>query len=93
MVCRLHFSSNSSLRRVFTPSPNRVPSGRTTAARPPVFRSRMMRARKRSAVSLVLNFFGKLVSIPSASTPPKGGLDKMTLTRSLEVHSLYGLAK
>ncbi len=35
-MCRLHSSSSFSLMRVLTPSPNRVPSGRTMAARPPV---------------------------------------------------------
>ena len=34
MVWRLHSSIRCSLSRVFTPSPNREPSGNTTAARP-----------------------------------------------------------
>ena len=35
MVCNSHSVSSRSFRRVFTPSPNKVPSGSTTAARPP----------------------------------------------------------
>ena len=37
MVWRLHSSIRCSLSRVLTPSPNSVPSGSTTAARPPGF--------------------------------------------------------
>src|SRR5215831_15012649 len=42
MVWRLHSSIRCSLSRVFTPSPNRLPSGSTTAARPPDFKIRIM---------------------------------------------------
>ena len=56
-----------------TPSPKSEPSGRTTAARPPGFSRRMIRARNRSAVSRVRKACGKFDSIPSSSRPPKGG--------------------
>ena len=59
MVWRLHSSIRCSLSRVFTPSPNSEPSGSTTAARPPGFSRRMMRARNRSAVSRVRKCGGK----------------------------------
>src|SRR5579871_2440492 len=59
MVWRLHSSMRCSLRRVLTPSPNSVPSGSTTAARPFGLSRRMMRARNRSAVSLVRKWAGK----------------------------------
>jgi hypothetical protein len=58
--------------RVLTPSPNSVPSGSSTAARPSVFSRRAISARNRSAVSLVRKV-GKLFSMPSSSRPPKGG--------------------
>lgn len=43
---------------------------------------RTMSARKRSAVSRVWKCFGKLLSMPSSSLPPKGGLVSTTSTRS-----------
>ena len=52
-VCKLHFVNNSSLIRVFTPSPNKVPSGNTTPARPFFFSNLIIRAKNKSAVSLV----------------------------------------
>jgi hypothetical protein len=85
IVWRLHSSSRCSFSRVFTPSPKSVPSGSTTAARPPGRSKRMMSARNRSAVSRVWNCFGKFPSIPSSSFPPNGGLVRTTSTRSLEV--------
>ena len=42
----------------------------------------MRSTRNRSAVSRVRNSAGKLVSMPSSSMPPKGGLVTMTSTRS-----------
>ena len=41
-----------------------------------------MRARKRSAVSRVWKCLGKLLSMPSSSFPPKGGLVRTMSTRS-----------
>ena len=61
IVWRLHSSIRCSFSRVLMPSPNSVPSGSTTAARPPGFRSRMIRARNRSAVSLRAEMCGKLI--------------------------------
>jgi hypothetical protein len=68
--------------RVLMPSPKSVPSGKTSAARPPGFKSVMIRTRKRSAVSRVRNVPGKLFSMPSSSIPPKGGFVTITSTRS-----------
>ena len=63
---------------VLTPSPNSVPSGNTTAARPfsPVLPQSV--CRNRSAVSRVCISAGKFFSIPSSSVPPNGGLVTMT---------------
>jgi hypothetical protein len=58
------------------------PSGSTIAARPPSLSSSITRTRKRSAVSRVRNSAGKLLSIPSSSIPPNGGLVRMTSTWS-----------
>ena len=69
--------------RVLTPSPKSVPSGSTSPARPPGLSDFMRSTRNRSAVSRVRNSAGKLVSMPSSSMPPKGGLVTMTSTRSL----------
>ncbi len=79
-----------------TPSPNSVPLGTTTAARPPraaglppgtgapATRSlRMMYCRNSSAVSAVCMLGGKLALMPTSSSPPKGGLVRITSTRSL----------
>ena len=59
-----------------------TPTATTTAALPPGRSSRMMSARKRSAVSRVWNCFGKFASIPSSSRPPNGGLERTMSTRS-----------
>ena len=83
IVCRLHSVSNFSLIVVLTPSPNSVPSGSTIAPRPPSFSSVRIKTRNRSAVSRVRNFCGQLVSMPSSSMPPKGGLVTIASTRSL----------
>ncbi len=61
------------------------------AQRPLFFNSFMMSAKNKSAVSLVLNFLGKLVSVPSSSTPPKGGLERIISSLSLAPQSAYGL--
>jgi hypothetical protein len=45
----------------------------------------MMSTRNRSAVSLVRKVAGKFFSVPSSSMPPKGGLVRITSTRSAEV--------
>ena len=81
-----------SLMRVFTPSPKRVPSGRTSRRGRLVLRSFMMSTRNRSAVSRVRNR-GKLDSMPSSSMPPNGGLVTMTSTRSLGDQSRRGRAR
>jgi hypothetical protein len=71
------------LERRFDALPTRNPSGSTTAARPVSgFRRCMMRAMKRSAVSRVWYFRGKLFSIPSSSIPPNGGFVITMSTRS-----------
>ena len=75
------------------PSPNRKPSGSTTAARPPSLSSLMISAMNRSAVSRVRRLAGKLFSMPSSSMPPKGGLVTMTSTRSLSAVVRVGAAQ
>ena len=93
MVCRLQSSSSFSLMRVLIPSPNKKPSGKTNAARPPVLSRCMIKTKNKSAVSRVLKVAGKLVSIPSSSIPPNGGLVTITSTRSLGPQLIRGLAK
>ena len=80
MVWRLHSSRSFFLIRVLMPSPNSVPSGNTTAARPPSLSKSITRIRKRSAVSRVRNSDGKLFSIPFSSVPPNGGFVMMMST-------------
>ncbi|MCY1532068.1 hypothetical protein D9M68_673140 [compost metagenome] len=79
--------------RLLMPSPNRKPSGSTTAARPPSFSRCMISTRNRSAVSRVRKAAGKLVSIPSSSMPPNGGLATMQCTRSLGPQLISGLLR
>ncbi len=93
MVCRLHSSISDTLRRVFTPSPNSEPIRNrsfSTAARPPGFSRRIMRARNRSAVSLVRKCCGRLLSMPSSSLPPNGGFVSTMSTRSFCSQLMYG---
>ena len=106
MVCRLNSSSSWSLIRAQTPSPKSVPLGTTTAARPPGLtpcpspggqgdglgrRSlRMMSCRNSRAVSAVCLSSGKLPRMPRSSSPPKGGLVRITSTRSWSPISLSG---
>ena len=73
--------------RVLIPSPDRKPSGKTRADRPPSLSSCIINTKNRSAVSFVLKVVGKFVSIPSSSFPPNGGLVITTSTRSLGVFS------
>jgi hypothetical protein len=60
--------------------------GTTTAARPGFGERRslrMMSCKKSSAVSEVCLSFGKFLRMPASSSPPKGGLVRITSTRSL----------
>lgn len=73
IVCRLKSFRSSSLMRAHTPSPNNVPFGTTTPARPGLGYRRnfhMMSMRKRSAVSAVCLSSGKLPWMPFSSSPP-----------------------
>ena len=83
MVCRLNLRSSCSLMRAQTPSPNSVPFGTTTAARPGaragLSELRMMNCRNSSAVSRGLHVArGSCNWMPASSSPPKGGLVTMT---------------
>ena len=61
MVCRLNSSSSCFFSVVFTPSPKRKPSGRTTAARPSVVLEQVHDERQEEVGGLSRLMFGKKV--------------------------------
>jgi len=70
-----------------TPSPNSVPSGNTTAARPLDFNRRMMRTRRGRRSRACGSAAGNFDSMPSSSHPPYGGLVSTIHAIALRVHS------
>ena len=92
IVCRLNSVRSCSLMRAQTPSPNSVPLGTTTAARPRRPRraasqlphDELQEEQRRLAVCMSS---GKLSLMPASSSPPNGGLVRITSTRSLSPSS------